>query len=203
MFPQMADPMTHPPLDHARAFLHMPAALMISRQRLIADCTLAFARMFRTEREQLINQTVRVLYPDQFDFERFGKGVVPILAEHGRFTDSRAMCRADGTLFWVSITGASEDRSDPYSEARWLFVELGEDADTPPHLGRRQVDAKARAGMTQRERDVAALLIENKTAKEIGKVLDISPRTVEIYRSRLLRKFNAPSTPMLIKKLLS
>ena len=55
----------------------------------------------------------------------------------------------------------------------------------------------------RRERDVATLLIDSKTAKEIGKSLGISPRTVEIYRSRLLRKFNVPSTPELIEKLLS
>lgn len=190
-------------LDYAQAFLHMPAALMISRRRVITDCNLAFAQMFHTTRECFVGQAVRVLYPSQVDSDRFGKRVVPILAQYGRFTDSRVMRRADGELFWVSVTGATQNRDDPYAEALWMFAEIGADASGVNPTGRRQVDSAARGNMTPRERDIASLLIENKTAKEIGKILEISPRTVEIYRSRLLRKFNAPSTVELVKKLLS
>jgi FixJ family two-component response regulator len=40
------------------------------------------------------------------------------------------------------------------------------------------------------------------TSKEIGKVLAISPRTVEIYRARLMRKYMASTTADLVQKLL-
>jgi DNA-binding CsgD family transcriptional regulator len=56
--------------------------------------------------------------------------------------------------------------------------------------------------MTARERDVATLLIEGKTGKEIAKALHISPRTVDVYRTRLLRKYNVSSTPELVGFLL-
>ena len=56
--------------------------------------------------------------------------------------------------------------------------------------------------MTPRERDIAALLIERKTGKEIGKALGISPRTVDVYRTRLLRKYGVASTAELVMKLL-
>jgi FixJ family two-component response regulator len=40
------------------------------------------------------------------------------------------------------------------------------------------------------------------TSKLIGKSLDISHRTVEIYRARLMRKFQAATTAELVHKLL-
>lgn len=200
----MKKPKLHDPVDHGRAFALMPVAMMITRRRVITDCNLAFAAMFRTTRGQLIGQSVRVLYPDQVDFERFGKRVIPFLSQHGRFTDSRLMKRLDNELFWVNVAGASEHRDDPYAEALWMFAEMSDVQGIPAGkgMGVWQIDSQARSTMTQRERDVATLLIDNKTAKEIGKALGISPRTVEIYRSRLLRKFNVPSTRELIKKLL-
>lgn len=190
-------------VDFRNAFSQMPVALMISRQRIITECNQAFGEMFRCPREALVGQSMRVLYPNQVDFERFGNRVIPVLAKHGGFTDSRAFRRADGELFWVSVTGASEHKDDPYAEALWMFAELDDNPSAAKPSGRRQMDWEARGKMTRRERDVAALLIENKTSKEIGKVLEISPRTVEIYRSRLLRKFGAPSTADLLKRLLS
>ncbi|NMM26646.1 MAG: hypothetical protein HHJ12_04960 [Glaciimonas sp.] len=45
-------------------------------------------------------------------------------------------------------------------------------------------------------------MIEGRTGKEIGKALGISPRTVDIYRTRLLRKYNVKSTVELVKQLL-
>ncbi|WP_439605064.1 LuxR C-terminal-related transcriptional regulator [Shinella sp.] len=58
------------------------------------------------------------------------------------------------------------------------------------------------AHLSHLERDVATMLIEGQTGKEIAKALDISPRTVDIYRSRLLRKYNVSNSGALIKLLL-
>ena len=41
------------------------------------------------------------------------------------------------------------------------------------------------------------------TSKGIGKRLTISPRTVDVYRARLMRKLGASTTPELVNKLLS
>jgi len=198
-----AKPAADAPVDYHSAFMQMPSAMMVSRQRIITECNLAFADMFRCAREALVGQSLRVLYPSQVDFERFGKRVIPVLARHGGFTDSRAFRRANGDLFWVSVTGASEHRDDPYAEALWIFTEIDDSAAAARPSSRRQMDWDARARMTRRERDVAALLIETKTSKEIAKALGISPRTVEIHRSHLLRKFGAASTADLLERLLS
>jgi DNA-binding CsgD family transcriptional regulator len=56
--------------------------------------------------------------------------------------------------------------------------------------------------MTPRERDIAALLMERRSGKEIGKALGISPRTVDVYKTRLLRKYGVTSSEELVSKLL-
>lgn len=52
--------------------------------------------------------------------------------------------------------------------------------------------------MTARERDIADLLLRKMTAKQIGRVLGISHRTVDVYRSRLLQKFKVRKTEELV-----
>ena len=47
------------------------------------------------------------------------------------------------------------------------------------------------------------MLIEGLTSKQIGKRRAISPRTADVYRARLIRKYEASSTPDLIYKLLA
>ena len=63
-------------------------------------------------------------------------------------------------------------------------------------------DVTLRGSMTPRERDIAALLIERETGNEIVKALGISPRTVDVYKTRLLRKYGVASAGKLVKQLL-
>lgn len=49
------------------------------------------------------------------------------------------------------------------------------------------------AGLTPREREILRLLIAGKSAKEVGKLLHISPRTAEFHRRNILEKMNADS----------
>ena len=55
-------------------------------------------------------------------------------------------------------------------------------AHQPPPLGH---------DLTERERDVLALLVEGKPNKEIAEVLTLSPATVRVYVSNILAKLNA------------
>jgi len=43
--------------------------------------------------------------------------------------------------------------------------------------------------------------MEGRTSKEIGRILAISHRTVEIYRARLMRKYKAATSAELVHKL--
>ncbi|MES2361219.1 MAG: response regulator [Pseudomonadota bacterium] len=62
-------------------------------------------------------------------------------------------------------------------------------------------DAQARfAQLTEREREVLGLIVAGLTNKEIGRALDVSPRTVETHRANLFAKLEAESLAQLIRQ---
>ena len=180
-------------IDYKWAFYNAPVGQAIGRHRVVVDCNVLFAQMFQLSRDDLIGQSFQSLYPTQVDFEKTGERITPMLVQQGHFAEHRVMRRANGELFWVHVSGFTLNRSDPFQETLWAFTDLSREEG---------VDSTLHGSMTPRERDIAALLIERKTGKEIGEALGISPRTVDVYKTRLLRKYGVASTAELVKQLL-
>ncbi|WP_419797327.1 MAG: response regulator transcription factor [Terasakiella sp.] len=59
---------------------------------------------------------------------------------------------------------------------------------------------KTIAGLTPREREVMTLIVKGASNKEAAQSLDISPRTVEIYRATVMRKMDSANLPDLVRK---
>ncbi len=53
--------------------------------------------------------------------------------------------------------------------------------------------------LSQREHEILYMVVEGKSSADIGECLHLSPKTVESYRSRLMRKLGIPDLPGLIK----
>lgn len=53
--------------------------------------------------------------------------------------------------------------------------------------------------LSSREREILQLVADGKTSREIAESLDISSKTVDTYRSRLMRKINVKNMTGLIK----
>jgi len=178
-------------LDYRSAFDLAPIGLVISARRLIVDCNQQLLSMFAASREQLIGQSFEVLYPSPAEFERTGERIAARLDAQGFYADERVMKRlGSAQLFWCHVSGRALNPADPHAEGIWSFEDLS---------AHRQLKAE----LTPREREIAALLIEGLTSKLIGRRLGVSPRTVDVYRGRLMKKYGAASTPELIHKLLS
>ena len=50
-----------------------------------------------------------------------------------------------------------------------------------------------------RERQVLQLVVEGKSSKEIASILQLSPKSIETYRSRLMQKLGVKDLPSLVK----
>jgi PAS domain S-box-containing protein len=181
-------------LDYRTAFDLAPIGLVLSSQRLMTDCNARALAIFGAAREQLVGQSFELLYPTQAEYERTGQRIVARLDANGCYADDRVMKRLGGArggeLFWCHVSGRALDPHQPHAAGIWAFEDLS---------SRRPL----KVDFTAREREIAALLIDGLTSKLIGKRLGISPRTVDVYRARLMRKLGAASTAELVNKLLS
>jgi DNA-binding NarL/FixJ family response regulator len=53
--------------------------------------------------------------------------------------------------------------------------------------------------LSVRENEILCLVVEGKTSAQIGKSLNLSPKTVESYRSRMMQKLGISDLTELIK----
>jgi PAS domain S-box-containing protein len=175
-------------IDYQMIFQHAPVGMCVSLDRVIQSCNEALASMFGYQRGHLDGKSFCVLYPTMDEFLRTGDRIVPIMNAKGRYSDERIMRRANGELFWCHVTGRALNPSEPLGAGVWTFEDVSE---------KRPVTAE----LTPREREIAALLVEGKTSKVIARETGLSPRTVEMHRASLMRKFSASTSSELVHKL--
>jgi len=180
-------------LDYRSAFELSPIACALSRDRIIVECNLKFLAIFRTQREAVIGRSFEIFFPSSEEFERTGRRIASAVSssETGGYVDERVMRRpGDGSLFWCHVWGHALDRSRPHAAAIWSLDDMS--ATRPIAVA-----------LTPREREIGALLVEGLTSKLVARRLGLSHRTVEIYRSRLLRKHGVDTATGLVRKLIA
>lgn len=102
-----------------------------------------------------------------------------------------------GTVVQAMLAGAVDYLEWPFDPARLEESLAKADGDTS--LQARAVERRQNAlarleALTDREREVLRNLIHGHSSKDIGVVLGISPRTVEVHRASLIAKLAARST---------
>jgi PAS domain S-box-containing protein len=175
-------------IDYETIFQYAPVGMCISVDRVIQACNHALASMFGYDCAQLSGASFAVLYPTRDEFVRTGDRIIPIMNTKGRYSDERIMRRFDGELFWCHVSGRALDPREPLGAGVWTFEDVSE-------------QRPVTAALTPREREIAALLVEGKTSKVIARETDLSPRTVEMHRAKLMKKFAASTSSELVHKL--
>jgi PAS domain S-box-containing protein len=175
-------------IDYEFIFQRAPVGMCISHNRIIQACNEELVTMFGFLREQLVGQSFCLLYPTVDEFNRFGANIATVLSANGSYADERIMKRANGELFWSHVCGKTVQRDDPHAVAIWAFEDLSD---------KRVVNVE----LTPREREIAALLMDGKASKFIARQIGLSPRTVEMHRSRLMRKFSASNSSELVHRM--
>lgn len=169
------------------AFEQAPMGLALTEQRIIRSCNESFAEMFGYEKSQLLGQSFRLLYGTDQEFHQVRDiGLAPLRQSHP-YTDERIMRCADGSRIWVRFRARTLTPEDPLAQIVLSFAPIAEKPTGP--------------SLTPREREVLMWLSRGRTSKEIAQVLELSPRTIEDVRARLLKKFEVKNVAVLLARL--
>lgn len=168
-------------------FNFAPVGLVVTENRVIRDCNPVFANMFGYERDELKNVLFAKLYPSDEEFVNIRDRGIEELREFNTYWDERVMARKDGVLFWCRVRGHSFTPDTPLMRAVWSFADL---SDTRPYIT-----------LTRREREIISLMGQGKTSKEIAIILEISYRTIDAHRAKLLKKIGVSNTSGLFQAL--
>ncbi|HTQ78334.1 MAG TPA: PAS domain-containing protein [Burkholderiales bacterium] len=180
-----------------RAFLdNMPAVAWIKDAGFrYAWVSASYPRMTGWSAEQVLGRS---------DFDLWPRAV----AQHFRDDDEKTL-RTDGPVQSVDEVPYADGRP-----ARWLVVkfplpdargamgvagirfDLGANGDAAAGSGNGEPPLERLSG---RERQVLRLIVDGHTSAEVALRLDISPKSVDTYRSRLMAKLGISDLPSLVK----
>ncbi|HEV7250609.1 MAG TPA: PAS and helix-turn-helix domain-containing protein [Shinella sp.] len=153
----------------------IPVPMVYATHRIIRDCNDSFAELFGYTRPDLIDRSFAVLYPKIADFIHTGKTWLEHLPGGRSYYDERIMMSVTGQRFWCQVTGKSFQHDDPFAHALYCFQRLNRPT-TSPQLS-----------LTERQRQILTLVSQGKTNARIADELDLSVRTVESHRARLMK----------------
>ncbi len=176
------------------AFECAPLGMMVLRDNLVVACNQALCDLFDLAESHLLGINFNTLFPGGDSIESIQTAMQATLVHGGRYRESRLMRQLQ--------KGQAED-DGALAQVNLQFVTL----DGGQHLTMCSVESSTvpvldHGKLTTREREVASLLRERYTAKEIGRSLGISHRTVEIYRTRLMKKYGVRNAAGLVRMLL-
>lgn len=169
------------------AFDLAPIGLVLTENRIIKSCNLTFAHMFGYSREEVLLQSFRMLYPSATEFDAIRDVGLPALSATGEYSDERIMHRRDGTPFWARVRVATPNLQNPLSRTILSFADIS--------------GQRLEIELTPREKQVVMRLAQGRTSKEIARDLGLSPRTIDDYRARLLRKFEVRNIAELLSRI--
>lgn len=169
------------------AFEFAPVATIYTERRIIKRANAAFAEMFELPQDAIEGLSMELFYPSHEDSERVAGHAQGALRATGLHADERTMQRQSGALFWCAVSGRSLTPDDPLAQSIWCFQDLS-----------RQWNVSE---LRPRDREVAILVCEGRTAKEIARLLDLSPRTVEAYLARIKHKLAVRNVAELVARI--
>ncbi len=173
------------------AFQESPVAQTVTKHRCIAELNKSLSSLFGFARHDLIGRSARMLYPSIADFERIGQVCEATLRQSTTpyYEDQRFMQSRDGSVFWARARGVTlSSARDPFAMMIWSFDKVEERAVPSDKL-------------TRREREIAPLIGQGLTSRQIGDRLSISHRTVEVHRARLMSKLRVRNAAELVSHL--
>ena len=168
------------------AFEEAPIGVVLTENKIIRASNKRFADMLGYDRHALIGQSFRMLYGSAEEFQRVRDVGLGPLSRAEPYVDERMMKRADGAMIWCRFRARTLTPEDPLARVVMSFASI---QDSPPQ------------SLSLRERQVLSGLARGLTSKEIARELELSPRTIEDVRARLLRRFEVKNAAELLARM--
>ena len=84
-----------------------------------------------------------------------------------------------------------------YAGSRYLSQKITESV-VDDYIRKRSEESPLES-LSQREREILQMLVEGRSGVEIARLLHVSPKTVDTYRSRMMQKLGIGDLPSLVK----
>lgn len=95
------------------------------RQRRVVRCNERFAQMLGYASAQAVQGlSSQILHPDRDAFRALGRDAYPTLSRGETFRCERQLCKRDGQLFWVSLTGRLIHPEDTAEGSIWTLDDI-------------------------------------------------------------------------------
>lgn len=104
------------------------------------------------------------------------------------YYDERIMTASDGRRFWCQVHGRTRCATDPFAEALYCFQPINRPV------------AGERVHLTDRQREIIALVAQGKTNSQIAIELGVSARTIESHRARLIKASGVRNSAELVAR---
>ena len=95
------------------------------RDRTVVWKNRALDRLFAYPEDELLGQSVRMLYPDDESFEAVGAAAYKVLQDGANFRTHLQMRRKDGELVWIDLSGVMlRGTPDDAPQSLWMMVDI-------------------------------------------------------------------------------
>lgn len=158
------------------AFHAAPSAIVLTENRVIRSCNLTFADMLGYRIEELPGQSFRLFYGSDEEFESIRDIGLSVLFAQGVYSDERLVRHRGGHALWCRFQARTLVPAAPLERVVMSFTPILE---------------AGPLSLSKRERQVLELMSRRLTSKEIAARLQLSPRTIDDVRGRLIRRFGA------------
>nr|ART89660.1 transcriptional regulator, LuxR family [uncultured bacterium] len=175
--------MVHIDLDTQMLFHLLPVGTVLCNRRFITHVNAEFARLFGYEADALIGKSLEMLYPTRKEFIERGEQWLDMLSSNGGHADERPMLGAGCNLIPMRVRGRCMDKSDPFHLIACAFEPIA---------------LPKKVKLSPREEQIINAMADGLTSKEIARILNLSHRTVETYRQRLMNRTGAKNAFQLL-----
>jgi PAS domain S-box-containing protein len=169
----------HAILDNANV------GITLVKDRVQMNSNKKMAEIFGYTVEDLKNNSTRVFYPSQEEYEQFGREAYPLIAQGGVFSGEQRLMRKNGQLFWTHLSGTAIDPESPESGTIWVFEDISETKAQEQELR----EAKATAEQANRMKSEFLANMSHEIRTPMNAILGLSQILQETELDTLQRNY--------------